>query len=159
MCIKFYQTSLENCYMVPKRRCPLFRQNLTSWARPYQSIAKIAMNQLVPLLRKRQILICCRQNTWKEDMTEDGKSKELGHFQDLVLNPTPIISQLFDLGKDAWHLCSHSKMWIIIQNLQFIIQNKSCKWLCCPKIYTLNFWPPIPLNVCIFVRSLRKWLH
>ena len=34
-------------------------------------------------------------------MTEDGKSKELGSFQDLVLNPTPIISQLFDLGKDS----------------------------------------------------------
>ena len=58
--------------------------------------SKIAMNQLVSLLRKRQILICCRENTWKEDMTEDGKSKELGHFQDLLL---PSLVSYLTLGR------------------------------------------------------------
>lgn len=89
-----------------------------TWARCYWSVAKIAMSQLVLSLRERWISIYYREDT--EDMAEGEKAldsllRDL-KFPDLALNPSSVICQLFDLGKDAQHLWFHFKMCLIVQN-------------------------------------------
>lgn len=89
-----------------------------TWARCNWSVAKIAMSQLVLSLRERWISIYYREDT--EDMAEGEKAldsllRDL-KFPDLALNPSSVICQLFDLGKDAQHLWFHLKICLIVQN-------------------------------------------